>query len=75
MPIGREVLAQMLRYPGDDANAVVMVPVTDPGPGAPAVLRDPLQSYPGVWRRESAPEVRPARYVHVESDEREPDIR
>jgi hypothetical protein len=68
MVAAREVEARMRRGPEDEGNALVMIPVSDPGPAAPELLKDPLQGYPGVWRRESAPDTRPAQYIRVEDD-------
>jgi hypothetical protein len=47
---------------GDRILLPLDMPTDGPGQAAPEVLRHPLHGYPGVWRRESPPEERPARY-------------
>ena len=62
-----DAIVTLRRTPQEHGWVSVMIPLPQDAPTSPVVLHDPLPGLPGTWHRESTPELRPARYIRVDS--------
>lgn len=65
--VGRQLEALMRRSPAAGAAVeAVLIPLAAAQLDPPETLHDPTVGLPGRWRRESAVDERPARYVRID---------